>query len=370
MSATNKALLNITKQYPDIEKKKYLSQADVPNIESKFKAPFFFGVGVVSSLCLIGWATLSNTSNAINNERQVPEVIVEDVVEHSEYSENIYLPVNSPTSKIITPEVSRIYLNESIDEKSPLHHIKLPKIEENAVRVVNSNITQTKAKEASIVPETPRQHAINQTEPQEQLHVEEVEVLPSELAQRNREVAKKALDNSDFNSAIKAYYGVLKYQPKDEDSRKKLAALLYGKREIQESAAILQQGIKLNKDSVDLRLALASLLQKEEQPEAALSVLEYIPLGGSVDYLATRGGLAQKLKLMDLAEESYKMLVAKDPDNGRWWLGLAIVYERNAQVEKALKTYKKGLVTPGLSRSSQVFVRDRIKLLETMEGNE
>ncbi|RYU69160.1 tetratricopeptide repeat protein [Aliivibrio finisterrensis] len=370
VSATNKALLNITKQDADIERKTSLSQADVPNIEPKFKAPFFFAIGVMSSLCLIGWATLSNTPNAINNEHQVSEVIVEDVVDHSELSKGSYLPVNSPTAKIVTSEVSRIYLNENIDEKPSSHHIELSKAEESSVRVVNSNITPTKAKEVSIVPDTPREHAINQTESQEQLHVEEVEVLPSELAQRNRDAAKKALDNSDFNTAMKAYYRVLKYQPSDEDSRKKLAALLYGKREIQESAAILQQGIRLNNDSIDLRLALASLLQKEEQPEAALSALEYIPLGASVDYLATRGGLAQKLKLMDLAEESYQMLVAKDPDNGRWWLGLAIVYERNAQVKNALKTYKVALTTPGLSRSSQVFVRDRIKLLETMEGNE
>ncbi|MDD9177562.1 MULTISPECIES: tetratricopeptide repeat protein [Aliivibrio] len=370
MSATNKALLNITKQDVDIERKTSLSQADVPNIESKFKAPFFFAIGVMSSLCLIGWATLSNTPNAINNEHQVSEMIVEDVVEHSELSKGSYLPVNSPTAKIVTSEVSRIYLNENIDEKPLSHHIELPKVEESSIRVVNSDTTPTKAKEVSIVPDTPREQAISQTEPQEQLHVEEVEVLPSELAQRNRDAAKKALDNSDFNTAMKAYYRVLKYQPSDEDSRKKLAALLYGKREIQESAAILQQGIRLNNDSIDLRLALASLLQKEEQPEAALSALEYIPLGASVDYLATRGGLAQKLKLMDLAEESYQMLVATDPDNGRWWLGLAIVYERNAQVKNALKTYKVALTTPGLSRSSQVFVRDRIKLLETMEGNE
>ncbi|MDD9157382.1 hypothetical protein PVK64_14510 [Aliivibrio sp. S4TY2] len=191
MSATNKALLNITKQDADIERKTSLSQADVPNIESKFKAPFFFAIGVMSSLCLIGWATLSNTPNAINNEHQVSEVIVEDVVDHSELSKGSYLPVNSPTAKIITSEVSRIYLNENVDEKTSSHHIELPKVGESSVRFVNSETTPTKAKEVSIVPDTPREHAVNQTESQEQLHVEEVEVLPSELAQRNRDAAKK-----------------------------------------------------------------------------------------------------------------------------------------------------------------------------------
>ncbi|XDF77972.1 hypothetical protein AAFX60_001810 [Aliivibrio fischeri] len=51
-------------------------------------------------------------------------------------------------------------------------------------------------------------------------------------------------------------------------------------------------------------------------------------------------------------------------------LGLAIVYEREAKVKPAYEAYQTALIKPGLSRSSQAFVRDRIKLLATMEGIE
>ena len=360
MSATNKALLNITKQDVNEGVQKSISPAHIPNVESRFKASFFFAIGVISSLSLIGWATLGDSSNS--TQKEVP------VVQVSTPSATLSV---SPTQKVATQEISSIYKDNALEspivkEKKPdTREVKPSEEIKSAISyTANTKTVSVVSKKESVIPKTPQEKAT------EEFSVEEVELLPSDLAQKSREVAKNALDRSDFKEAMKAYYTVLKYQPSDEESRKKLAALLYGKREVQESAAVLQQGIKLDHNSVSLRLALSSLLQKEEQPEAALSVLEYIPIEAGVDYLATRGGLAQKLKLMDLAKESYQMLVDKDPDNGRWWLGLAIVYEREAKVKKAYETYQLALVKPGLSRSSQAFIRDRIKLLATMEGTE
>lgn len=361
MSATNKALLNITKQDVNEGVQKSISPAHIPNVEPRFKASFFFAIGVISSLSLIGWATLGDSSNPI--QKEVPVVLVPIASQVSSVS---------PTQKVATQEISAIYKDKALEPLTIAKVNKSEDREQQASEITTSAVSHTAntktvsviSKKESVIPKTPQETAT------EDFFVEEVELLPSDLAQKSREVAKSALDRSDFKEAMKAYYTVLKYQPSDEESRKKLAALLYGKREVKESAAVLQQGIKLDHNSISLRLALSSLLQKEEQPEAALSVLEYIPLDANVDYLATRGGLAQKLKLMDLAKESYQMLVDKDPDNGRWWLGLAIVYEREAQVKKAYETYQIALVKPGLSRSSQVFIRDRIKLLATMEGIE
>ena len=366
MSATNKALLNITKKDTNLGPKNGLSPAHVPNIESRFKAPFFFAVGVVSSLSLIGWATFNHSPELVaSNNMEQPIASGSGAI-----STQSLLASTSPTQKNVTKEVSAIYTDTTLSSLTVNKTIPENKPEQQAVQAIkpiimatNTDINTPKTKQSSIIPPTIRD------EEAQDFQVEEVELLPSDLAQKSRDAAKKALDRSDFKEAIKEYYTVLKYQSSDEESRKKLAALLYGKREVQEAAAILQQGIKLDHDSVSLRLALASLLQKEEQIEAALSVLEYIPLDANVDYLATRGGLAQKLKLMDLANESYQMLIKKEPENGRWWLGLAIVYEREAKVQQAYEAYQTALIKPGLSRSSLVFVRDRIKLLATMEGN-
>ncbi|MUJ37511.1 MSHA biogenesis protein MshN [Aliivibrio fischeri] len=377
VSVTNKALLNITRQDENKEKQHSLSPADIPNVESKYKASFFFAIGVLSSLSLIGWSTLSeSTDQDVDLKKSThtqQQALTTEVSEHASSNIKIAQLLISPTKKESTLAVSSIYAEKPIsaDKIEVTASVRTQSIQNRSIvdkpqLMTSTEIVKPTSKSTSIVPATPKEQA----QANEMLQVEEVELLPSELAHRSREAAKKALDRSDFKAAMKEYYTVLKYQPSDEESRKRLAALLYGKRDVSEAAAILQQGIKLNDDSVELRLALSSLLQKEQQPEAALSVLEYIPVGASVDYLATRGGLAQQLKLMDLAKESYQMLVNQEPDNGRWWLGLAIVYEREAKVKPAYEAYQTALIKPGLSRSSQAFVRDRIKLLATMEGIE
>ncbi len=352
MSAINKALLNISKQSMVTDGSSSLVQANVPNIESKFKASFFFALGAISSLCLLGWSSFHSKSNLLDE----PVALRVSTYQPDALVNSERLLTTSPTTKVVTAEVSRIY----IDDKSLL---------DNQPRADKTVKVETRGRDEKIKPaiEEKKTLPINLDDlanSQQQLKIEEVLVLPSTLAQQNRALAAKALDDSNFDIAIKSYYAVLKYQSTDEDSRKRLAALLYGKKEIQESATVLQQGIRLNKDSVNLRLALVSILQKELQLEAALSVLEYVPIGASTEYLAARGGLAQQLKIIDLAEESYQMLVQKEPDNGRWRLGLAIVYERKNQVQDAYNTYKLALMKPGLSRSSLAFVRERITLLQ------
>ncbi|AZL83905.1 MSHA biogenesis protein MshN [Aliivibrio salmonicida] len=351
MSVTNKALLNITKAKSDVENTSTISPAIVPNMESRFKAPFFFAIGLLSSISVLGWATLNNEPTPVTTPIANDAAVVE-------------LASNSPTKNSTPESVSSIYLSESRD-KTEKQAAKITTPVPTAIIKTASTAEKPTVKNENTVPVISTKQNVKSES--DAFYVEEVELLPSELAEKSRSAARKALDESDFKQAILEYYTVLKYQPRDDDSRKKLAALLYGKHQVKEAAVVLQQGIKLDNDSVTLRLALASLLQREEQPEAALSVVEYIPLEASIDYLATRGGLAQQLKFIDLAKESYQMLVNKDPDNGRWWLGLAIVYEREAEIDKAYDTYQSALIKPGLSRSSQVFVRDRIKLLETMK---
>ena len=209
-------------------------------------------------------------------------------------------------------------------------------------------------------------------EPQEELFdsqmvVKTVNLSLPQLAEHSIQSAKDALEANDSARAIQAYYSALSYTPKNEFVRQQLAALLYGRKQPQKALRVLQQGIELNKNSELLRVTLSKLLVREKQPEAALAVLEYIPETASSEYIAMRGALSQQQIHSNLATESYLMLVAQEPNNGRWWLGLAISYDQAAQSSEALKAYKNALVRVGVSASSQQFVRQRIKALSAME---
>ena len=198
--------------------------------------------------------------------------------------------------------------------------------------------------------------------------VEQVELTPKQLAEKAQQRAEKALDANNLKEALTAYNEVLRYTPNDENARKKLSALYYGKGETRKSVELLQKGIALNSDDTVLRIALAKLLIKEEQNRAALTVLSPLPEQAPVDYLSLRAALAQKLKLNPLALESYQYLVELEPDSGRWWLGLAIQQERAFELDSAKQAYLQAQMKLGLSSQSQQFIRDRLALIDSLNA--
>ena len=103
MSVTNKALLNITKAKSDVENTSTISPAIVPNMESRFKAPFFFAIGLLSSISVLGWATLNNEPTPVTTPIANDAAVVE-------------LASNSPTKNSTPESVSSIYLSESRDK--------------------------------------------------------------------------------------------------------------------------------------------------------------------------------------------------------------------------------------------------------------
>lgn len=103
VSVTNKALLNITQQDENKEKQHSLSPADIPNVESKYKASFFFAIGVLSSLSLIGWSTLSeSTEQNVDLKKSAhtqQQALTTEVSEHASSNIKTAQLLISPTKK-------------------------------------------------------------------------------------------------------------------------------------------------------------------------------------------------------------------------------------------------------------------------------
>lgn len=202
------------------------------------------------------------------------------------------------------------------------------------------------------------------------MQVVQVELSHRQMADKAVDRANKALEANDFPTASSEFQTALRYVPEDENIRRKIAALYYGNGQARKAADLLEEGIKRNKNSTALRMSLAGILLKEDQAKAALNVLGYIPDDVTEKYLAMRAALAQKLKQNEWAKQSYEMLTQRDPENGRWWLGLAIQQERSAERKKAKDSYTKALTMVGLSSQSQSFIRDRIAVLTSLEQGE
>lgn len=197
--------------------------------------------------------------------------------------------------------------------------------------------------------------------------VEQVALTPEQLAQKALQRAQKAMESNDFQTAVNAYGEALRYTPEDESTRQKLAALYYGKGDGRKAFDLMQAGIERNPDGEVLRLALAKLLAREKQDVAALVPLAYLPHQPTVEYLSLRAALAQKTKQDEMALQSYQQLTEKEPNNGRWWLGLAIQQERALQWAAAQQAYQQALNNVGLSSQSQAFIQQRLQLLTSLQ---
>ncbi|MFA0051611.1 tetratricopeptide repeat protein [Vibrio breoganii] len=402
MSVVNNALSKLAeKEKPQGQA---ITKAEIPEIKRSKPIVWLVG-GFAISMAIGGWA-VSQQQTSVTNLESSNEILTvtqaqqqasqaETVVEapkvslpsptHSKVQESVVIH----TTQTVQPSVASF--EEQPEVKPASKRVAVTTKPTSTTKTVQSVVTTTPvpvpvktlpvkvAKVApvptpvvapsSVVQDEPVLIAKVDTPAQESMTVEQVELTPRELANKSIARAEKALDSNDVKTAFTEYSRALRLVPSDENVRQKLAALYYGRKDARRAATLLQDGIRLNDKSEELRFALAKLLIKEQQPEAALSPLMYVPENASEDYLALRAGVAQQLKNTGVALESYQSLAERDPNNARWWLGLAIQQERRLEYPEAHASYTKALGLVGVSRKTQSFIRDRLQLLESLEGD-
>lgn len=388
MSAMNNALSELANKDQSLSAP--IEKAKVNKVKSR--SPIVWvALGFSLSLAVGGWAVSQQSETIVTSESSVEQF--ESAKQEKEadvraVAKTKVVDEKEPEHTLVTPEktIQAVTIFEPVDEvkpkqkvankpiQKPVHVAKVNQAviaQSEKSQPLKSQTTERKssqsAREAKAVEPSKQVSSVAEPKPKSEMIVEQVELTPEALAQNALSRAKKALDSNDMNGALTNYSEVLRYTPKNEVARQKLAALYYGKGDARKAYDILQYGIKLSPDSEDLRLGLSKLLVKEKQPDVALSPLLHLPPNPSIHYLAMRAALGQKSKQGKITLESYQQLVGLDPENGRWWLGLAIQQERNMDFDSALHSYQQALSLIGISKQSQNFVRDRMKVLRTIQ---
>lgn len=381
MSAINNALSELSKS--QTVSKSGLERAQVQVVKRTSALPWLIG-GFTLSLAVGGWAI---------SQQPVPVLeATSEVIVSQPISANT--PVRSPTTKLaqasdaifaapqrqIDEVANSLPTNADTVVEEPISPILVAQesVESNTlsapleqVKEYNVAIKPVLIAKADVSPQ-PESVVTAQVKPALEVAageviVEQVELTPTQLAEKARSRAEKSLDANDLASAINYYNDALRYTPRDSKVRQKLVALYYGKGEVRKAVDLLQKGIALSQDDMSLRISLSKLLLKEKQNTSALSPLVYLPSNPTVEYLSLRAVLAQKSAQDEMAQESYQKLVQLEPDNGRWWLGLGIQLERAFELTQATKVYQQALNKVGLSSQSQQFIRDRLVLLSRLE---
>lgn len=207
-------------------------------------------------------------------------------------------------------------------------------------------------------------HTKSETKPKANaMSVSRRQLSAGELAQQKLALAEKALATKQISKAEKLLEDVVIITPNDSQTRKKLAALWFGRQAYQDAVNLLSQGIALNGKDSSLRQMKARIHLKQRQATAALNTLK--PLAHLKDelYQIMLANTAQQAQNNKAAVNAYTMLIAMQPDMGRWQLGLAVLYDKNSQFDLASKAYKTALTKNDLSVSSEQFVKERIQAI-------
>lgn len=390
MSVINSALSELAKKKSATS----IEAAVVPKV--KTRSPLVWVVaGFTLSLAMGGWAISQGPAvdNSIST-RDIQVSVIDTSEGNSEGSPEaaITQPVSSPTKKLVTLDSANLSapntaILKSAQAKSDsviasTESVTKPKVNPESQAIPKSqsapkaqSIPKEKVAKPMLVASVAKKDLApvsNQPETSGDsdnsgMLIEQVELTPEQLSVNAQGRAQKALDANDLTGALKGYTEALRYTPRNEDVRQKLAILYFGKGDTRKAYELFQSGIKLNINSEKLRLGLSKLLVKANQAEAALSPLIHLSPSPTQDYLAMRAALSQKSQQEEIALESYQKLTEVDSDNARWWLGLAIQQERQLDFTAAKQSYQGALVRVGISSQSQGFVRDRLKILNALE---
>ncbi|KZX66677.1 MSHA biogenesis protein MshN [Vibrio sp. HI00D65] len=375
MSAINNALSELAKKKSAIA----IEAAVVPKV--KTRSPLVWvAAGFTLSLAMGGWAISQGPTVDNSISTRVRQVQVSVVDSLAEVPAIVTQAPSSPTKKLVTVDSS--YLTQVSPETSSRNQapvvdsaVKTPQItkpQAQAKPLITTKANTPQALEPTLIASVAKSSPASiSDEPKDSensgILIEQVELTPEQLSVNAQGRAQKALDANDLTGALKGYNEALRYTPRNEDVRQKLAILYFGKGDSRKAYELLQSGIKLNINSEKLRLGLSKLLVKVDQTEAALSPLIHMPPHPTQAYLAMRAALSQKSQQEEVALESYQKLVEIDSENARWWLGLAIQQERQLDFTAAKQSYQGALTRVGISSQSQSFVRDRLKIITVLE---
>ncbi|MEO9495552.1 MAG: MSHA biogenesis protein MshN [Vibrio splendidus] len=371
MSVINNALSELAKKKSATS----IEAAVVPKV--KTRSPLVWLVtGFTLSLAMGGWAISQGPAVEHSISTRDAQVQVSVVESSGEMQDVVTQTLSSPTKKLVTLDLTP----RSAENTVVANNVQAkPTTRSSTSKTTTPNVTPkptntdipkpiyvASVAKKDLAPITNEKESSDSSENSEML-IEQVELTPEQLSVNAQGRAQKALDANDLTGALKGYTEALRYTPRNEEVRQKLAILYFGKGDTRKAYELFQSGIKLNINSEKLRLGLSKLLVKANQAEAALSPLIHMPPNPTQDYLAMRAALSQKSQQEDIALESYQKLVEVDSDNARWWLGLAIQQERQLDFSAAKESYQGALTRVGISSQSQNFVRDRLNIIKALE---
>ncbi|MEC9260150.1 MAG: DUF6584 family protein, partial [Pseudomonadota bacterium] len=173
---------------------------------------------------------------------------------------------------------------------------------------------------------------------------------------------RQALSQNDTPMAVQLLRTLIRQQPDNVAARKRLAALYFSAGRTTDAQQLLQQTVADMPADSSVRLMYARLLVQQNETKLAYYTLQDVNdyAQPSIELLGYRASLAQKLSLLDDALQDYAQLVILDSQTAKWWLGQAVVADKQGYTALALSSYREALSLQQLEDGIEQFIRQRL----------
>ncbi|MFC3123042.1 tetratricopeptide repeat protein [Agaribacter flavus] len=180
-----------------------------------------------------------------------------------------------------------------------------------------------------------------------------------------RSTARFAVARGDTKKAVTTLYKVLSIDSSLVKVRKQLASLLYMQQREDEAFQLLFEGLEDVPEDSSMRLMLARIAYKQGDQKLTMEILKGQPKTSMAvsEFVGFRAALAERHGEYSLAFEDYQTLVLREPQNAKWWLGLAVSQDKLALPEQALSSYRQVRQMNQLPDQVHDFVEQRLQAL-------
>lgn len=198
------------------------------------------------------------------------------------------------------------------------------------------------------------------------LAIEKVQLSPEQQKDLLKNKAQKAEAIGNLTQATELWQQIRQLEPARSEAYFELSRLAQVQRNDIAAVQILEQALASGIQDPKLSMALAALALKQQDWAKALSYLHYEPdIFNYTDFYALKAAALQKTSQHPQAVQVFQQLARQQPEQARWWLGMALSYDAMSQSEQALHAYRQVAINGvGLSAQSLDYVKKRIAALE------